>query len=269
MIRVRKLFVILLFIFPVTAGAQTTLDTAVNFTVKDVNGITHRLNEYLEQGKMVLVDFFTITCGPCVTYAPEINASYENFGCNGGNVVFLGINWGANNQQVLEFGETYGAYYPAVSGLEGNGNHVVADYLVLSYPTVILIQPGGLISENYIWPPSQQHLDSVLVSYGAVQMPCNTEVIEPAAPGSANLIRKVFPNPTTGFVNIEISSSAEGELLIMNASGHIVRSQKTGFQQADSFRFSLEGLPRGYYRVILKEHGTIVGSAPLVTGMNQ
>jgi len=28
--------------------AQTPLDTAVNFTVKDVKGVTHHLNEYLE-----------------------------------------------------------------------------------------------------------------------------------------------------------------------------------------------------------------------------
>jgi peroxiredoxin len=48
-------------------NAQTSLDTAVNFTIKDVDGVTHRLDEYLSQQKIVVIDFFTITCGPCTT----------------------------------------------------------------------------------------------------------------------------------------------------------------------------------------------------------
>ncbi|MFZ4550009.1 MAG: peroxiredoxin family protein, partial [Bacteroidales bacterium] len=56
---------LMLFLALPNASAQTSLDTAVNFTVKDIDGVTHRLEEYLAQQKIVVIDFFTITCGPC------------------------------------------------------------------------------------------------------------------------------------------------------------------------------------------------------------
>ncbi len=245
-------------------SAQTPLDTAVNFTVKDVKGITHHLNNYLEQDKLVVADFFTVTCGPCVTYAPEINAAYEYFGCNTGNVIFLGINWGANNRQVTEFCDAYGAYYPAASGLEGNGNHVVNDYQLLSYPTVILIKPGGAIAENYIWPPSQQHLDSVITSCGGISMPCNTGIQE--APETNDPVLKVFPNPATGSVSIQTSLSGDLTLSLVSVMGSAVRQEEFLRSPSDPYILNLTGVLPGYYTVIIRSHGTIVGSSPLLVG---
>ncbi|HPT13322.1 MAG TPA: TlpA disulfide reductase family protein [Bacteroidales bacterium] len=260
----KKILIIAFLALSAFAGAQTTLDTAVNFTVKDVDGVTHRLDEYLSQGKSVLVEFFTITCGPCITYAPEINAAYEDYGCNHGDIVFLGINWGANNQQVIEFGETYGARYPKVSGLEGNGNHVVADYQVISYPTLILIEPGGLISEQYIWPPTHQHIDSVLAIHGVQQMPCNTMLGESRKRLADNLITNVFPNPATGFFTIETSSNFEGELIMMSVMGQTLHHQAIATVAGQPLLIAATGLPGGFYRIIMKRNGMIVGSASIV-----
>ncbi len=39
--------------------SQTTLDTALNFTVKDVNGINIELFDILDEGKIVVIDFFS------------------------------------------------------------------------------------------------------------------------------------------------------------------------------------------------------------------
>jgi thiol-disulfide isomerase/thioredoxin len=261
---IKKILILILVALPVVLQAQTALDTAINFTVKDVDGVTHRLNDYLEQGKLVVMDFFTITCGPCVTYAPEINASYENFGCNGSNVVFLGINWGANNQQVIEFCSTYGAFYPAVSGLDGNGNHVVADYLVLSYPTVILIEPVGAISEQYIWPPSAQHLDSVIASYGGVAMPCNTGFDERSNASDRNSSIKIFPNPAYGSVTVQTPSRGDISVCVVNVFGSVISRQEVKSLQVDTFQLSLNGHIAGYYQVILKQHGMIIGTSALV-----
>lgn len=260
----RKILIIVLLALSLFAGAQTTLDTAVNFTVKDVDGVTHRLDEYLGQGKSVLVEFFTITCGPCITYAPEINAAYEDYGCNHGDIVFLGINWGANNQQVIDFGETYGANYPKVSGLEGNGNHVVADYQVISYPTLILIEPGGIISEQYIWPPSRQHIDSVLAIHGVQQMPCNTGIGESQKPGVNNLITNVFPNPATEKFTLEIASDFDGELLIIDMVGRTIHHQAVVAITSKPVEIAATGLPGGCYRIMFKRNGMIVGSASIV-----
>jgi hypothetical protein len=41
--------------------AQTLLDTAVNFTVKDTEGNNHELFEILNNNQIVVIDFFSTT----------------------------------------------------------------------------------------------------------------------------------------------------------------------------------------------------------------
>jgi hypothetical protein len=48
-----------LFIAALAMKSQTTLDTAVNFTVKDTYGNNHELFDILGEGKIVVIDFFS------------------------------------------------------------------------------------------------------------------------------------------------------------------------------------------------------------------
>ena len=43
--------------------AQTSLTNAVDFTVTDLEGNSHTLFDYLNNGKYVCVDFFAYWCG--------------------------------------------------------------------------------------------------------------------------------------------------------------------------------------------------------------
>jgi len=51
--------VVSLFVFVI--NAQTLLDTALNFIVKDTYGNTIELFDILDEGKMVVIDFFSTT----------------------------------------------------------------------------------------------------------------------------------------------------------------------------------------------------------------
>jgi len=56
----KKYLLHIIFIFLIsTSQAQTTLDTAVNFSAKDVYGNLHELFDILDEGKMVVIDFFS------------------------------------------------------------------------------------------------------------------------------------------------------------------------------------------------------------------
>jgi len=154
------------------ASAQVPLAVAPDFLVKDVNSNQHNLYDYLDAGNLVVIDFFTTNCGPCQTYASHVSASYGHFGCNYGNVIVLGINWGSNNDEVRLFDSLWGAHYPAVSGQQGGGNAVVDMYQVQSYPTVILIAPDRTILNNHIWPPSSDILNAEILAAGGVPMQC-------------------------------------------------------------------------------------------------
>src|SRR5210317_2190594 len=113
-----KRYILLLFLilgFQIVS-AQVPIDTAIDFSVKDVSGLTVDLFEILDEGKLVAINFFSTSCGPCTEYAPDFQDSYEDFGENEGNVFFVSICWGDNNAGVAHFDSIYGLTHPSVSG---------------------------------------------------------------------------------------------------------------------------------------------------------
>ena len=255
------------FIFLLAASVlhgQTVLDSAVNFTVKDINGLTHHLNDYLEQDKIVVIDFFTITCGPCITYAPLINESYTHFGCNTSNVVFLGINWGADNAGVANFGDVCGVHYPEVSGTEGNGNTVAADYGIISFPTVILILPDWNVAEKYIWPPSTEHLDSIILSYGGVGETCNTPVSGKDEIIGHNRILSMFPVPAHNLLTCTTSVYSPASIEVYSLTGNrLIPGIRV--LPSSTTRIPTENLSDGFYLLVLRSaEGTITDRKPFL-----
>ena len=55
----KLLFAILSSFIVLSVNAQTLLDTAINFTVKDTYGNNLDLYEILDEGKIVVIDFFS------------------------------------------------------------------------------------------------------------------------------------------------------------------------------------------------------------------
>ncbi|NVO20543.1 MAG: TlpA family protein disulfide reductase [Bacteroidetes bacterium] len=261
----RILLLFLLFDLVALLSAQTTLDSAVNFTVKDVDGTTWHLYDLLNQGNSVVLDFFTVTCGPCATYAPEVSESYRHFGCNAGNTVYLGINWGADNNQVVDFGKQNGVAYPEISGLEGNGNHVVSDYNVLSYPTCILIKPDHHIAAKYIWPPSTVNLDSAIMVHGGEMMNCTSSLNENEIDTKYNCILSLAPIPADTYCRIKLQHPLDGiSCMILNSSGQLVKQFEMESDQGSLLTLDTHRLVPGFYMLKLMKNGIILGAKALI-----
>ena len=179
--------------------AQTTLDTAVNFHVKTIDGEPIWLFDLLDNdNKIVVIDFFSTSCGPCQLYAPDFQASYEDFGSNNGNVYYMGINWGSNNQAVREFDSTYNLSYPTISGTQGGGNAVFEDYNILSYPTVIVIVPEDhLIVNKEIVPPVRDSINQAVTAAGGVLVGVDENSV-------SELKTVIFPNPAQNKATIKL-----------------------------------------------------------------
>lgn len=143
-----------------------------NFTVTDLNGQPHTLYDYLDSNKFVVLDFFFTNCSFCQYYAPHMQQSYEDFGCNNGNTIFLGIDYSDSAHQVLNFVQTYGTEYPVASGLEGGGDSIVAAYNISSFPSVLLINPQRYLMK-VVTSPTTDFVDTVLSLAGCVIQPCN------------------------------------------------------------------------------------------------
>jgi thiol-disulfide isomerase/thioredoxin len=233
-------------------SAQTPLDTAVNFSVKDIHGNTLELFPILDEGNLVVIDFFSTSCGPCAFYAPEIQASYEHFGENGSNVFFMGICWGDDNAGVAHFDSLYGVTYPSVSGSQGGGNLVHNLYQIDATPTVILITPDRLIVENFIWEPTTLNLNAAITAAGGFPLGTDDHY-----PHTGNPVF-FYPNPSAGkiYAAVESANSSKWHLEVHNLPGSLVYRSPAETAPAGKHLImaGLGGLPGGIYFIrILKD----------------
>ena len=187
--------------------AQTSLTTAVDFTVTDLDGNEHTLSEYLDADKYVCIDFFAYWCGPCAAHAPYFTEVYHMFGCNAGDVIFLSMEYEGTTEQTHDFevanaGENPA---PAISGQDGGGLQVHNDYAIQAYPTFILIDPEWNIVEQDIWPMDVSILDGVLQSYGLQQMECSTSDVAL----KEDVAIAAYPVPADHSLNVDAPAGAE------------------------------------------------------------
>ncbi len=235
------------------AHSQTPLDTALNFTVKDIYGEQIELFPILDEGKFVVIDFFSTSCSFCLLYSPDFQASFEDFGENSSNVYFMKIAWGDDNQGVAYFDSIYGYTTPSVSGIQGGGNQVYNNYEVGSTPTVILIAPDRTILEKYIWKPTQENINAAIIAAGGSMVGVEDQVSE--IKNSLN----VYPNPSRGLINVSFVAKdpAHYQLEAYNLLGSKVYSSVPGNLNEGThiLEVDLGSLPEGTYFVRLVRNG--------------
>lgn len=230
------------------AFSQTNLTQAVDFTIKDTHGNVHVLSEYLDNGKFVVIDFYSTSCGYCQLYAPEVQASYEHFGLGNGEVVFLTIDKGHTNDEVIVFDEEYGVSMPSASGIEGGGDITHLAYEIQATPSVILIAPDYSIVEQMIWLPTTENIDNALLAAGLTMVGLDAPIVE--------VETNVFPNPANGnaVLNINSSQKEEMEISIHNLTGQTLTHRTIVHDGNGNMRFALDiaGFLPGVYIVNLK-----------------
>jgi hypothetical protein len=205
------------------AFAQTNLTQAVDFTVTFTDGETFNLFDKLAEGKHVCIDFFFTTCGPCQVNQASYTTTFQNFGCNEGDVFFLSLENTVGDALTIVYEETYSGENapPAASGTEGGGQEAVSLYNIGAFPTFILIAPDGEILEQDIWPLTNGAgtFTSTFEPYGIEQMVCATSVDEVANQASFS----AYPSPAQDLMNVELSGfSGMVNIEVYNLVGEIV-----------------------------------------------
>ena len=130
---------------------------APDFTLTDINGQTHNLYSYLNQGKSVILDFSATWCGPCWDLHQEgtLKDLYNVFGPDGTDDLMVlklecdpttGLD-DLNGTGPATVGDWLtGTPYPILDGEAVYG--VSEQYLVPGYPTWYTVCPAGTVTQS-------------------------------------------------------------------------------------------------------------------------
>ena len=122
--------------------------SAIDFTLQDQNGNTHKLSEY--KGKVVFLNFWTTWCGYCKTELQDLQELYNEYGKNENDVIFLGVTSPESSKNenaadvskegIIEYIKQNSLDFPMVFDEDGK---VYNSYYIYAFPTSFLINQDG------------------------------------------------------------------------------------------------------------------------------
>tara|TARA_Y100001960_G_C14578137_1_gene779293 strand:+ start:411 stop:992 length:582 start_codon:yes stop_codon:yes gene_type:complete len=159
MIYKQKIFIIVLTIFSFCYNEELTSDQinkikemtedvnrAPNFSLKSVSDSLYVLDEM--KGKVVLLNFWAIFCGPCRLEIPDFNDLYEKYNERGFEI--LGVSTTDTKQNLEKFLKAYKMDYPVLYGNSNEIQKVLSAYGgIYSIPQSFLINKKGEIIRAY------------------------------------------------------------------------------------------------------------------------
>ena len=126
----------------VTSTGKVELATPINFTLKDQNGNTHTLDDYI--GKTIILHFYAIDCFACLDELPNIEKLYNDYNQNKDDVIILGIaNTSRNPKKDIKKFLTKNNY--TFTSLNAS-DKLFNKYYVTTYPNTYIINSNGNIA---------------------------------------------------------------------------------------------------------------------------
>ena len=114
-----------------------------DFEMADTKGATHKLSEYVGNGKVVLIDFWASWCPPCRRDMPHLVELYKQY--KNKNFEIVGISLDSKQDAWGKGIKDFAITWPQLSDLKGWQNSGAALYGVNSIPHTVLVDGKGII----------------------------------------------------------------------------------------------------------------------------
>lgn len=144
----KSYFTLILFfsLFSTSLYAQPEGDTFPDFTVTDIEGNTHNLQSYLDDGKIVLIDVFATWCSICTSSLVAVDALYEDYGPDGDNtLVVLAFEKDPNTNNEAQYVETHNVPNPVIA----DGLDEIAEWNTIYQPNFFVVCSDGSFDYHF------------------------------------------------------------------------------------------------------------------------
>ncbi len=252
----RKWLVLFLLIFRASLlQAQLSDGTTVpDFTFTDLNGVSHNLYTYLNQGKFVAIEVSATWCHPCWLYhtSKSLDSLYTIHDAPGDQtwkVLFIEGDGSTTDAQLNGVGTTQGDWVTGTSFpiMNPSGiplNDFKTSYNQSSFPTLYLICPNKKAYCDTINAYPRGYVSRW--EYAATLCgPVGLDDIRDAKPLT------IYPNPATGHTVLYFSLNGASEIKVnvTNVLGQRVMDKTLGMLLAGdhSIRFDVDNLTPGVY----------------------
>ncbi len=111
--------------------------TIIPFETTDING--NRIDIKEMRGKIIVMNFWFMNCGPCRKEIPDLNALVDSFKTND-RVMFLAVGLD-DKASIMEFLKKFPFEYTIID----NGRRLAGLYNIRSFPTHVVIDPEGKV----------------------------------------------------------------------------------------------------------------------------
>lgn len=115
----------------------------VDLEEADVNGVKHKLSEYVGKGRWVLIDFWASWCGPCRGEMPNVVENYNRYHDKGFDIV--GLSFDVKKGQWKNAITQLQMPWIHLSDLKGWDSLAATVYNIRGIPANFLVDPNGKI----------------------------------------------------------------------------------------------------------------------------
>jgi len=157
--KITAFFLLLTIVFVLGADPVVGKEKAANFTLVDINGEQFSLSDHL--GKVVLLDFFTTWCGPCIIEIEHLKGLYDEYSPDQFVILSISVDPYTDTVQVLQ---SFAQLNEMTWTVARDTDNVAYKYGVSPIPHLVIVDAEGYKRHNHIGLTAESTLDSEIGS---------------------------------------------------------------------------------------------------------